>query len=244
MAVQGKKINELTAIGTVSDETVLPAVYVSGTTVNSTANKISIEQISTKVQDDMSTALAGKQDTLVSGTNIKTINNESLLGSGNLDVDGLPSQTGQSGKFLTTDGTNASWAQVSTPESGADTSLSNLTDAGKIRIVNNVAPSDTYETLTVSSGINGEQYTAPADGYFFLTAKPSVADIINMSSGGSSTTVIAGGGGGYNWSCYGSVFIRKGEKLTLWANAGYLGNVKELRFYYAVGSESEHTPQQ
>lgn len=86
MAVQGKKINELTAIGTVSNETVLPAVYVSGTTVNSTANKISIEQISTKVQDDMSTALAGKQDTLVSGTNIKTINNESLLGSGNIEI--------------------------------------------------------------------------------------------------------------------------------------------------------------
>lgn len=113
MAVQGKKINELTAIGTVSNETVLPAVYVSGTTVNSTANKISIEQISAKVQDDMSTTLAGKQDTLVSGTNIKTINNESLLGNGNLEVDALPSQTGQSGKFLTTDGTNASWADVS-----------------------------------------------------------------------------------------------------------------------------------
>lgn len=34
------------------------------------------------------TAIQGKQDTLVSGTNIKTINNESLLGSGNIDVQG------------------------------------------------------------------------------------------------------------------------------------------------------------
>ena len=34
------------------------------------------------------TALAGKQDTLVSGTNIKTINNESLLGSGNITIQG------------------------------------------------------------------------------------------------------------------------------------------------------------
>lgn len=31
-------------------------------------------------------AIAGKQDTLVSGTNIKTINNISLLGPGNIDV--------------------------------------------------------------------------------------------------------------------------------------------------------------
>ena len=32
--------------------------------------------------------LNGKQDTLVSGTNIKTINNTSLLGSGNIDISG------------------------------------------------------------------------------------------------------------------------------------------------------------
>ena len=32
--------------------------------------------------------LANKQDTLVSGTNIKTINNESLLGSGNINIEG------------------------------------------------------------------------------------------------------------------------------------------------------------
>ena len=36
----------------------------------------------------MSTALAGKQDTLVSGTNIKTINNQSILGSGNITIEG------------------------------------------------------------------------------------------------------------------------------------------------------------
>ena len=33
-------------------------------------------------------AVSGKQDTLVSGTNIKTINNESILGSGNIDIQG------------------------------------------------------------------------------------------------------------------------------------------------------------
>lgn len=33
---------------------------------------------------DINTALGGKQDTLVSGTNIKTVNGQSLLGSGNI----------------------------------------------------------------------------------------------------------------------------------------------------------------
>lgn len=61
------------------------------------------------------------QSLLVSGTNIKTINNESILGNGNLTVDGLPSQTGQNGKFLTTDGADASWTTL--PSGGATITL-------------------------------------------------------------------------------------------------------------------------
>ena len=38
--------------------------------------------------NNLSTTLSGKQDTLVSGTNIKTINNNSLLGSGNINIQG------------------------------------------------------------------------------------------------------------------------------------------------------------
>lgn len=34
------------------------------------------------------TDLNGKQDTLISGTNIKTINNQSILGSGNITIQG------------------------------------------------------------------------------------------------------------------------------------------------------------
>jgi len=56
--------------------------------------------------------LSGYQPLLVSGSNIKTINGASILGNGNLTLDGLPSQTGQSGKFLTTNGTDASWAET------------------------------------------------------------------------------------------------------------------------------------
>ena len=52
-----------------------------------------------------------KQDKLVSGTNIKTVNGTSLLGNGNLSV--FPSQSGQSGKVLVTDGSNVSWQTLS-----------------------------------------------------------------------------------------------------------------------------------
>ena len=44
--------------------------------------------------NDMATAISGKQETLVSGTNIKTINGSNLLGSGDLStIAGLPSRT-------------------------------------------------------------------------------------------------------------------------------------------------------
>lgn len=64
-------------------------------------------------QKAVKTAVDGKQATLVSWTNIKTVNWNSLLGSGNLDIDWLPSQTGQSWKYLTTNWTTASWGTVS-----------------------------------------------------------------------------------------------------------------------------------
>lgn len=51
------------------------------------------------------TALNGKQATLVSGTNIKTINNQSILGSGNIDIQGggaVDSVNGQTGTVVLT----------------------------------------------------------------------------------------------------------------------------------------------
>ena len=77
---------------------------------------------------DVTTALGyTPQAQLVSGTNIKTINNNSILGSGNLTLNGLPTQTGQSGKFLTTDGTDASWATVTIPTPTYDSTNERIT---------------------------------------------------------------------------------------------------------------------
>ena len=43
-----------------------------------------IAKANTAIQEHQD--LSGKQDTLISGTSIKTINNQSLLGSGNIDI--------------------------------------------------------------------------------------------------------------------------------------------------------------
>ena len=42
----------------------------------------------TEVDNAITAATSAKQDTLVSGTNIKTVNNESLLGEGNITIEG------------------------------------------------------------------------------------------------------------------------------------------------------------
>ena len=47
-------------------------------------NQNGLREIKTYIDDKDS----GLQETLVSGTNIKTINNQSLLGSGNIDIQG------------------------------------------------------------------------------------------------------------------------------------------------------------
>lgn len=39
-------------------------------------------------KDEVDTALSNKQATLISGSNIKTVNNNSLLGSGNITIQG------------------------------------------------------------------------------------------------------------------------------------------------------------
>lgn len=58
------------------------------------------------------TALGGKQDTLVSGTNIKTINSTSILGSGNIDI------AGGTGGGLTSTLSSAPYSDVSCTADG------------------------------------------------------------------------------------------------------------------------------
>ena len=102
---------------------------------NDLTDKPTIPDTSNLANKDLSnlsaTGEAKFQVPLVSGTNIKTINNNSILGSGNLTLDGLPSQTGKAGLYLQTDGTDASWQGVPGRNIGEIVSSTiPLTDAG------------------------------------------------------------------------------------------------------------------
>lgn len=65
------------------------------------------------VKDD----ILDKQDTLVSGTNIKTINGEPILGSGNIDIEG--GSGGATYNVYTATIPNTSWTGSSAPYSKA-----------------------------------------------------------------------------------------------------------------------------
>ena len=67
----------------------------------SDAAEVDMSNYYTKAQTN--TIVGGKQDTLVSGTNIKTINNESILGEGNIDIQGGSNYTAGEGIDITND---------------------------------------------------------------------------------------------------------------------------------------------
>ena len=78
---------------------------------NSTSTSLAATASAVKAAYDLAN---GKQDALVSGTNIKTINNESLLGSGNISTAELPTvTTSDNGKVLQV--VSGAWAAAELP---------------------------------------------------------------------------------------------------------------------------------
>lgn len=63
-------------VGALPNDTVIPTAL----------SQLAQDSTHRLVTDTEKTSWNSKQDNLVSGTNIKTINNESLLGSGNIDI--------------------------------------------------------------------------------------------------------------------------------------------------------------
>ena len=72
-----------TALQTETYKGTVTGVKINGTTKNPTSGVVDLGTVITSHQD-----ISGKQDKLVSGTNIKTINNTSILGSGNISITG------------------------------------------------------------------------------------------------------------------------------------------------------------
>lgn len=126
----------------------------SGATEISTAlaSKADTATTYTKTETDnaITAATSTKQDTLVSGTNIKTINNQSILGEGNITIEG-----GSGGGKAVSAGTNIS---ITTGET-ADTinctlpieTIKNAYGISQIYVGDNIYKNSNYQAIVLAS---------------------------------------------------------------------------------------------
>lgn len=93
-------------------------------------------------------AINTKQDTLVSGTNIKTINNQSLLGSGNIDIQGGSSYTAGTGIDITNDVISVDG------ETTSEIALATVATSGSYNDLSNkpTIPTVNNPTITITQG--------------------------------------------------------------------------------------------
>lgn len=161
--------------------------------------------------------LSGYQPLLVSGTNLKTINSTSLLGSGDIAITGLPSQTSQSGKFLTTDGSSASWANIPTeiPSQSGNSGKFLTTNGTSVSwapaLINNLSSSSIVNTIYVSDNYRAYHSYSTAVGNSADTGNTYATSIgYNTNSGNYSVAI----GANAKANVTGAVQIGKGTNST------------------------------
>jgi hypothetical protein len=132
--------------------------------------------------------LSGKQDVLVSGTNIKTINSTSLLGSGNIDT---PNTTYTAGTGLQLTGTEFS----STITQATRDSLGLDTD-DTVTFANLSGTNTGDQTITNSSDATSHTVTLSASGGSVQLIEGSNITLTTGGTGSAGTVTIAATGGG------------------------------------------------
>jgi hypothetical protein len=217
-----QKISELSAITVIDDADVLPIVD----SIATETKKISVTQIKglAPVQSvNGSTGSVSVQPTLVSGTNIKTINDESILGSGNITISGGGgSPSGVSGAIQFSDGsafasdaanlfwddtnnrlgigTNAPSTSLQVKGSGTTSATTSLlvqnSDGGDILKVTDDSDVTLSKLVTIRNSSAGLFARAYADGYGAGGALMWVNGSMNLGSSPSTAAKLSIKGSG------------------------------------------------
>lgn len=134
-------------------EFINPANYYTKSEVDSAITEATANFVTSgDVETQITAATSGLQETLVSGTNIKTINNESLLGSGNITIQG----------------------------GSGSTNVIELTKA-EYEALSAYAP-DTFYIITDADSINVDDLATSGDIASINTALSGKADAVSVSA--------------------------------------------------------------
>ena len=135
--------------------------------------------------ESVETAMGNKQDTLVSGTNIKTVNSQSILGEGNLEVSGVSEEQAQEiAKIPTLETEIAQKANVS----DIPTVQTDNTGTNKNYIYSNFASSN-HKYNVISALANGSK---SADKYSLLLRTWGPVSAYHNFDINAATTTAAG----------------------------------------------------
>lgn len=138
----------------------------------------------TKLWAKITAKLSKKQDTLVSGTNIKTINGRSILGSGNIAVtDSLPS-SGSMATLSLTDRLNLENAPYGIKFSSANYAVTNM-EAGQVSItLGKYVNNDASASVTFHAGSKGQgtwRVALAVTGTTWVTSVTCTAESVSTS---------------------------------------------------------------
>lgn len=169
----------------------------------------------TEVDNAITAATSTKQDTLVSGTNIKTINNESILGSGNITIQGGGGGKAVSGgtNISITTGATADTINCTLPISRGQSGYNSLSLGGMSDATEEGAVSYGYHSVAYglyalaggsSSNANGSNSVAIGSNVTTNNDKEFSVGQYNLSSsastdfGDSGNTLFSVGNGEYS----------------------------------------------
>lgn len=142
-----------------------------GTTLISAGANSSMDEI----VEELNQAIAAKQDTLVSGTNIKTINGESILGAGNIEV------------AASDDGVDTAYVENEVLYIDDDTSAGGNASLTEDDVNNIISSNETVVTLT------NDVRDLQTDKQDILESGTNIKTINNQSILGSGNIEIQGG---------------------------------------------------
>ena len=114
----------------------------------------------------LNTLNESKQDTLISGTNIKTINNESILGSGNINIQGGGGKAIEAGRGISiTTGETADTVSFNLPIS-AGTGTNSIIEGGGTTASGHSSHAEGYGTTAKGNQAHAEGHNTKANGNY------------------------------------------------------------------------------